>query len=237
MKIKIIFDNNVMDDRFRAGWGLSVLVDEKVLFDTGEDAESLLYNMKEMGVKLDELDAVVISHDHWDHTGGLREVLKRRKGIKVYACPGFSEEFKKSVRELGGDLIEPCDFVEIRRSVYVTGVIRGDYKTQPIEEQALAVKTPKGITVVTGCAHPGVVMIVEKVKEEFAEEKVYCVFGGFHLKDKRKDEIDAVVRKLEALGVENVGPAHCSGAGAANIFRKKFKTNYIPIAAGKIFEV
>ena len=237
MKIKILFDNNVVNNRFHTGWGLSVLVDGRILFDTGEDEKSLLHNMKEMGARLDELEAVAISHDHWDHTGGLWEVLKRRKGIIVYACPSFSEEFKKNVRDLGGNLTEPADFTEIRKNIFVTGAIRGEYKMQRIEEQALAVKTSESITVITGCAHPGIVRIVEKVKEKFAKERLYCVLGGFHLKDKQKGEINTVIRKLEALGVKNVGPAHCSGEEAANIFKEKFGVHYIPIAVGKVFEV
>ncbi|MGD2278944.1 MAG: hypothetical protein PVH45_02470 [Candidatus Omnitrophota bacterium] len=68
----------------------------------------------------------------------------------------------------------------------MTGAIRGDYKMQPIEEQALAVKTSKGVTVITGCAHPGVVRIVEEVKGRFAGEKLYCVFGGFPSKRQAK---------------------------------------------------
>jgi 7,8-dihydropterin-6-yl-methyl-4-(beta-D-ribofuranosyl)aminobenzene 5'-phosphate synthase len=237
MDIEILYDNRTDKKTIAKGWGFSCLVDNRILFDTGEDGKSLLSNMKEMGVRLDELEQVVISHDHWDHTGGLWEILKMKKGLKVYVCNGFSEEFKKKAIDLGGRLIEPDDFSEITKNIYVTGPIRGEYKTQLIEEQALAVKTPRGVTVATGCAHPGIVRIVEKVKEEFSQERLYCVFGGFHLKDRQEKDINTIIGQLEALGVKKFGPAHCSGETAISMFKERFGDNYIKMAAGKAFEV
>jgi 7,8-dihydropterin-6-yl-methyl-4-(beta-D-ribofuranosyl)aminobenzene 5'-phosphate synthase len=237
MNIKILYDNYTERETILKGWGFSCLVGNKILFDTGESGESLSHNIREMGVILDQVKAVVISHDHWDHTGGLWEILKRKKGIKVYVCPGFSEEFKNKVRDLSGRLIECDNFIEIIGNIYVTGAILGKYKGLPIEEQGLAVKTARGITVVAGCAHPGIVKIVKKIKEEFLKEKLYSVFGGFHLKDKQREEIAEVIKELKELGVENVGPTHCTGEEAKNIFREEFEKNYIEIAAGKVFEV
>ncbi len=84
-----------------SGHGFSCLLDGKILFDTGDAAESLLDNMKKLMVSIDDIEAVVISHDHWDHTGGLWEILKDRKGIKVYVLDSFSEELKKAVEDAG----------------------------------------------------------------------------------------------------------------------------------------
>jgi 7,8-dihydropterin-6-yl-methyl-4-(beta-D-ribofuranosyl)aminobenzene 5'-phosphate synthase len=237
INLKILFDSNAEQKNILTGWGFSCLVDNCILFDAGADEKSLLHNMKNMGVRLDELEAVVISHEHLDHTGALWGVLKMRAGIKVYACPGFSEEFKKKVRNLGGELIESDTFVGIRKNIYVTEAIQGDYKMQLIEEQALVVKTKKGITVITGCAHPGIVKIVKKAQETFPKEKIYCVLGGFHLKGKRKEEINTVIMQLKNLGVEKIGPTHCSGEKAMNFFKEEFGGNYITVAAGKVFEV
>jgi 7,8-dihydropterin-6-yl-methyl-4-(beta-D-ribofuranosyl)aminobenzene 5'-phosphate synthase len=235
--IKIIYDNRTIESNIIAGWGFSCLVDNSILFDTGEEGDSLLRNMKTMGVSPDGLEAVVISHDHWDHTGGLGDVLTAKKGLKVYICPGFSEEFKKNVEQLGGTLIERSDFDEIKKDIYTTGTILGEYKALPIEEQALTVKSYRGITVITGCAHPGIVKMMEKVKERFPGEKLYCVFGGFHLKNSGEEEVNTVMEKLQALGVGKFGPAHCSGDKAIGMFRERFGSDHITIAAGKVFEV
>ena len=237
MNIKILFDKNAAEKNILAGWGFSCLVDNSVLFDTGEDGESLLHNMKAMKASVSRLEDIVISHDHWDHTGGLEEILRKREGIKVYGCPGFSREFKERVKDLGEQMVEVKNFLEIRKNIFTTGTIQGKHKGQNIEEQALVIKTPKGITIVTGCAHPGIVNIAEKVKNRFPGEKLYCIFGGFHLKDKQKEEIIEVVEELKKMGVERTGPAHCTGEAAENIFREKFKEGFITIAAGKAFEV
>jgi 7,8-dihydropterin-6-yl-methyl-4-(beta-D-ribofuranosyl)aminobenzene 5'-phosphate synthase len=237
VNIKILFDNNTAEKDILSGWGFSCLVDNNVLFDTGEDGESLLHNMRAMEISVSQLEDVVISHDHWDHTGGLEEILAKKEGIKVYGCPGFSEEFKEKVKDLRGQLIELKGFVEIRKDMFATGAMQGTHKGQNIKEQALTVKTPKGITIVTGCAHPGIVKITEEVKERFPGEKLYCVVGGFHLKDKMEEDIVKVVARLQELGVKKIGPAHCAGEKAAAIFKKSFGENFIEIAAGKECEV
>ncbi|MGB2601719.1 MAG: MBL fold metallo-hydrolase [Candidatus Omnitrophota bacterium] len=237
MEIKILYDNRTARSNILAGWGFSCLVDNSILFDTGEDRESLLHNMKAMGASVSRLENIVISHDHWDHTGGLEGILRGRDGIKIYGCPGFSEEFKGKVKDLNGRLIELRDFVEIRKDIFATGAIQGTHKGQNIEEQALVLKTQKGITIVTGCAHPGIVKITEKVKERFSNENLYCVIGGFHLKGTREEYIVKVVARLQELGVEKIGPTHCTGEEAVKIFRKSFGKNFIIIAAGKECEV
>jgi 7,8-dihydropterin-6-yl-methyl-4-(beta-D-ribofuranosyl)aminobenzene 5'-phosphate synthase len=237
MNIKIIFDNDTVTKDILAGWGFSCSVDDRILFDTGEDEGSLLHNMKAMGVSVSRLEGVVISHDHWDHTGGLREILREKRGIKVYGCPGFSEGFRQKVEDLGGQLILSRGFSEIRKNIFLTGPIRGIHKEQAIEEQALVIDTTKGITVVTGCAHPGIVKIAEEIKERFPGKKLYCVLGGFHLKDQNEGDVVKVVARMQEMGVRKIGPAHCTGREAVDVFRKSFGNNFIPVAAGEQLEV
>ncbi|MBD3426848.1 MAG: MBL fold metallo-hydrolase [Candidatus Omnitrophica bacterium] len=237
MKIKVLYDNTAADERYDSGWGFSCLVDGRVLFDTGEDGESLLKNMKLMAEEPEDIEAIVISHDHWDHTGGLPEILTRNKGLRTYVCPGFSRSFKRKVNQMGGSLMETEGLTEIKEDIFTTGPIQGEYKMRGIEEQALALKTGNGITVITGCAHPGIVRIVEEVKKKFPGEGLYCVFGGFHLKDKGKDELNTVADELERLGMNKYGPAHCSGGEAKGVFRDRFGDDFIRIASGKTVEV
>ena len=232
MEVKIVFDNEVMNDKFMAGWGFSCLVDKRILFDTGEKAEYLFNNMANMDIDVSCIEKVVISHDHWDHTGGLWELLKKRKGIKVYACPGFSAKFKDKVKELQGELRQIDKLAEVGKDIFVTGEISGVYKGAYMPEQALVIKTEKGITIITGCSHPGIVKIVTKVKEQFPGEEIYLVFGGFHLMEKDKREIRVIADRLKEMGVQKVGPTHCTGYEAQQIFKEKDGDNFISVKAG-----
>ena len=128
MKVKILFDKNTNNKKLHAGWGVSFLIDKKVLFDTGENGSRLMENIRNLKVNIDTIEAVVISHDHWDHTGGLWELLKKKKGLSVYACPHFSREFKDKVKALHGTLVELEKFGEISRNIFSTGEIPGVYK-------------------------------------------------------------------------------------------------------------
>lgn len=237
MEIKIIFDNYNLNSGFIPGWGFSCLVDGTILFDTGENAEYLFSNMKNLNVDIPNIEAVVISHDHWDHTGGLYDLLKKRKGLKVYGCPNFSKKFKEEVKTLKGNLILADKLTMIKDDIFITGEIEGEYNGVFLPEQGLFIKRENGITVISGCAHPGIIKIIKNIKENFPKNKIKFVFGGFHLMDKDTREIGLTVEKFKELGVEKVGPTHCSGSEAQTIFRKSYKDKYIQIAAGKTLNI
>ncbi|MBU0693581.1 MAG: MBL fold metallo-hydrolase [Candidatus Omnitrophica bacterium] len=237
MRIKIIFDKDTKGKKLHVGWGTSFLIDDKVLFDTGEKEEWLIDNIERLKVDIDKIEAVVISHQHWDHTNGLWELLKRRKGLKVYVCPHFTQEFTDKVESFGGRLMENMEFCKLSKNIYVTGEIVGKYKQKYIFEQAAVVKTEKGITVITGCAHPGIIKILDRVREKFPKEKFYLVFGGFHLMDRDKREVKIIVEKFKEMGIEKAGPTHCTDYDARMIFKAEYKSNYMKIKVGQIFQI
>ena len=231
MKAIIIYDNTAIQG-FQSRWGFACLVDQRILFDTGEKSASLFYNMDQLNVDVDKIEAVVISHDHWDHTGGLWHLLKKRKGLTVYVCPGFSEGFKERVIELEGTLIRYDTFQEIDANISVTGEIPGEYKGSSMPVQALMVKPERGITVITGCSHPGIVIMIQKVKEILPKQRISTVFGGFHLMDKNNKTIESIVVSLKDMGVENVGPTHCTGQEAQRIYKESYRDHFLTITAG-----
>lgn len=237
MEAVIIYDNSACKENVRSGWGFSCLVGRRVLFDTGESSESLFHNMDQLNVDISKIEAVVISHDHWDHTGGLSALLKNRKGLPVYSCPGFGPSFKKRVRQSGGRLFEAEMYRRVDNDIFVTGEMKGEYRGADIPEQALIVKTGGKIAVITGCSHPGIVTMIERVKSIFPGAEISLVFGGFHLKDKDPKAVYAIVSSMKELGVERVAPAHCTGDEAKAIFKEEYGGNFVSIQAGKIFEI
>ena len=237
MRVKILFDQNTENKKLHTGWGVSFLIDDKILFDTGEKGSWLIKNMDILSVNIDKIEAVVISHDHWDHHGGLWELLKKRKGIMVYACPNFSAEFKDKVKKLKGILKEAKNITKISKDIFITGEIAGEYKGEYMPEQAIAIKTEKGTSVITGCAHPGIVKIVEKVKSAFKDCHIYSVIGGFHLMDKDTRIVELIADKLKVMNIQKTGPTHCSGKIAQDLFKKIYGPDFIEIKVGKTLDV
>jgi len=157
--ITIIYDNTEFDNRLSSAWGFSALVEShghSLLFDTGGDGQILLENMRLLGIDTMEIDSVVLSHAHDDHTGGLNALLDT--GIKpvVYLLESFPPTFKRQV-EKHTQVQEISAGQSIAEGVWTTGEMGA-----AIPEQALIIQTEYGSVVITGCAHPGIVAIVEQ---------------------------------------------------------------------------
>jgi 7,8-dihydropterin-6-yl-methyl-4-(beta-D-ribofuranosyl)aminobenzene 5'-phosphate synthase len=236
MQIRILFDKASLDKSLYTGWGISFLIDNQILFDTGENGEWLINNLQRMRVDINRIQAIAISHDHWDHTGGLWEILKRRQ-LKVYGCPNFSAEFKSRVKHAGSEFSGLQKLTKVSEGIFLSGEILGSYAGADIAEQAVIIKTEKGVSVLTGCSHPGVIKILERVKIEFPEEKLYTVAGGFHLLEQGRKMAGIVVEQFKKMQVSKAGPTHCSGPEAEKIFKAEYNEDFIPVKVGQTIEV
>ncbi|HOK57102.1 MAG TPA: MBL fold metallo-hydrolase [bacterium] len=237
MEIKVIFDKDTDEKFLQTGWGVSFLIEEKILFDTGEKGEWLINNFKKLKVDINKIEKVVISHEHWDHTGGLWDLLKIKKGIEVYGCKGFSEKFKENVKKEGGNFIEIEKLIEFEEKIFTTGEIEGYYKGKKIVEQSLIVKGKNDISVLTGCAHPGILKIIDYIRDFFPDESIYAVIGGFHLIEEEKRIVEIIVEEFKKRNIKKVGPTHCTGVLGIELFRERFKENFLEIKVGQKIEV
>jgi len=229
-----VYDNYQFNPNLKTGWGFSCLVkfqDKNILFDTGADGATLLYNMDKLGIDVADVDVIVLSHIHEDHTGGLVEILKRNFKGKVIIPVSFPESFKEKIEAYKVELVKVERWKGISEGIYSSGEL-GD----GIKEQSLVVKTTKGLVIITGCAHPGVVNIVKRIKEEL-KEKVYLVIGGFHLSGASDYELLNIIGDFKELGVEKAAPCHCSGDKCRELFENEYKENYIENGVGKVISL
>jgi 7,8-dihydropterin-6-yl-methyl-4-(beta-D-ribofuranosyl)aminobenzene 5'-phosphate synthase len=232
--ITILYDNYPYEQGLKTDWGFSCIIkgtEKTILFDAGTRSDILFHNIQALGVNPKGVELVALSHAHGDHTGGLFEFLKENHEVSVYVPASFPGAFKKSVENSGAKVISVEESVEICNKVHLTGEMVG-----PANEQALILDTSKGLIVITGCAHPGIVGMIRKAKE-VVNKNIYLVFGGFHLVNKSDAELKEIISQFRELGVQKVGATHCTGDRAIELFKQAYKENFIRMGAGKVIQI
>jgi 7,8-dihydropterin-6-yl-methyl-4-(beta-D-ribofuranosyl)aminobenzene 5'-phosphate synthase len=228
VRITVVYDNNPYDARLATAWGFACLVQTRtatVLFDTGGDGSILLGNLEILGLDPLRIDAVVLSHAHGDHTGGLAALLDTGVRPTVYLPAAFPSSFKNGVRRLT-KLVEVSGPLEILPGIHVSGCVGTG-----IVEQALVVETGEGLLVVTGCAHPGIDTMVWRCRR-ILDGPVALLVGGFHLGAASAPRIASLIEELLRLEVRSVAPCHCTGDLARSMFQQAFGPAYAAAGAG-----
>ena len=231
LSITIIYDNNPFKTELLTGWGYSCLirgVEKTILFDTGGDGAVLLANMKKLAIDPGEIDIVVLSHIHGDHVGGVERFLAMNRTVTVYLPQSFPEKLKDKLKSSGIEIREVHGPTMICENVYSTGELG-----TLIKEQSLIVQTARGISVITGCAHPGIVEIINEAKNLIHDDEVLLTMGGFHFHNKSRKELKKIAATFKHLGVRHVGLCHCSGELARQIFEEEYREYFIKVGVGK----
>ena len=232
--LTVLYDNYPFADGCATGWGFSALIEgvgRTILFDAGADAAVFQRNVDALKVDLARVDSVFVSHDHTDHTGGLTVALRKKAGVSVYVAAFAQPEFKSSVGTQGGRVVSVTNSQAIAPGLLSTGDLG-----EGIHEHALILDTSRGLIVVTGCAHPGIVSILEKARE-VGKKDVWMVLGGFHLGQAPAAAVEQIVGRFKALGVQRVGATHCTGDAAIEMFRTAFGRDFVELGVGRTIDL
>ena len=218
MKLTVVYDNNAIDG-FLSGWGFSCLIetgDNKILFDTGWDSHVLLHNLEMLGVSPETIEKVVLSHQHWDHIGGLANMLKFNPNLVVYVPDSFSKNLKNEI-SARAKLVDISQPDEIHPGIYTTGEIG-----EKIKEQSLVIDSGAGLYVITGCTHPGLKDIL-KASSQFGE--VVGIIGGLH----GSEEFD-LLKNLTLIAA-----GHCTSN--KNKIEKLYSKSFMEIGSGVCIQI
>ena len=279
------------DSLFWASFGISFLLhikvqegEKRILFDTATDAEPVLHNMALFGIRPQDIDAIVLSHSHFDHTGGLAGIVQEigKKEIPIIAHPNIfvvsvmpepymephrsriylnvnlsGENSKENIERLGGSWYLVDDPIRLMPGVMTTGEIKKaekvDYEKEPNiplldleqgklkpstirDEMSLAVNTAKGLVVITGCSHPGIVSTVRKCMKLTGIKKVAGIVGGFHLVHASSKAIDQTIGDLKTMNAQEIYSGHCTGFEAEYRFRKMFGHAFKRLHSGMVID-
>ncbi|MEZ5336420.1 MAG: MBL fold metallo-hydrolase [Methanolobus sp.] len=253
MKLTVLIDNNTLIDRYLLGEpGVSYFIeadDKKILFDTGY-SDAFIRNAQKMNINLLDVDHIVLSHAHLDHTWGLDPFIRlyteaqiegmEHSESELIAHPLiFNSRTYSGLQEIGtllsADKISRIFRLQlsseplwITDNVVFLGQIprRFDFEFDSLESKiiideeevddnilddtALAIKTEKGLVIVTGCSHSGICNIIEYAKEVCSEEKIVDIIGGFHLLSPPEKKMKGTVDYFRQLSLKEVHACHCT---------------------------
>jgi 7,8-dihydropterin-6-yl-methyl-4-(beta-D-ribofuranosyl)aminobenzene 5'-phosphate synthase len=265
LRITTLGENTAGMDGFVGEWGLSILVEtdsSKILLDTGPGA-STLHNAEVLGVDLSKVEKIVLSHGHYDHTGGLREVLRRmNKKIEIIAHPDIwqakyhsrkndPERFigipfrQEELLSLGARFTLTKESVKIADNIFTTGEVPmiTEYETidpglyvkkdsgfqpdQVMDDRAVIIKTEKGLVVILGCAHRGMINTLYHAREITGVKEIQAVIGGSHLIGASEERLWQSISALKELGVQKLGLCHCTDLPAISVLAQEFRERFI----------
>ncbi|NCD34294.1 MAG: MBL fold metallo-hydrolase [Spartobacteria bacterium] len=246
--------------------GLSFFIETEghaLLFDTGKSA-AFLSNASELGLDLSRTETILLSHGHYDHSGGLRHLIEKvTNRFDLLVSPGFFDPkygFNGLAYEFLGNNFDQaflsqhsvsCSYLEedVRQVVPHVWAIRNFPRRNAVEinnprfyvdrdgtmeiddfrdELAMVIETPKGLIVLLGCSHPGLLNMLDRVKSHF-QQPIHTIMGGTHLVEADTERLEATAAFLQAEQIHCLGVSHCTGpAGTARlkeIFGERFFYN------------
>ena len=265
----ILYDAFGNAENLKKDWGFSVLIEysgKKILFDTGNNAKIFAANVKAMHVDLKDLDFVVISHRHGDHTSGLNYLLQVNPRVKIYApAESFGvfgstlpKGLYKTVDTLPSNMryfngAEPEAFnsgspwpeanfvsvdsqIEVAPGIFLIPTVSNVKGTLELRELTLALNTPHGLVLVAGCSHPGVEEILGAASA--VNSHVHMLLGGLHLVKTPDAEIERLASALhDKWKIDRIAPGHCTGEPAFAKLKQVFGDSYLYAGLGSRVDI
>ena len=226
MEIKVLSDNTVYRDGIMAEHGLSFWLKydgQQYIIDTGQGLV-ITQNAERMGINLAQIEGVIISHSHDDHLGGLDKILALNPAVKVYGHPAIKKTYQQRIKERStgkkqvyGKPARIKNFIpaekplKIAAGLWLTGILPGEHNHKEARvENSLVCETGRGLVVLVGCSHAGIIKILNHIKS-LSNKPVLAAAGGFHLYKKEMGELREIAQDFAETGVKIIYPLHCSG--------------------------
>ncbi len=252
--------------------GLSIFMETdrgNYLLDTGQ-GKAVVNNALVLGIDLATIKGIILSHHHWDHTGGLGPVLDLKGPVDIYAHPDFFKESYSvsgnTVRYIGVPYPRPLleakgakfqfsdQFRQIEPGLWLTGEVprRTDYelgdgkqviksgdgyvKDDIRDDQSVVVETEKGLFIILGCCHAGIINTLSYIMEKMGPRHIYAVIGGTHLGPVGDVQRDKSIDALKAFDIERLGVSHCTGQKTASLLAAQFGERFFFCNVGTAVE-
>jgi len=238
VKITTVVDNDVWKKGLSSSWGLSfhveVLKDNKkhaILMDTSGSFEAFYKNALKLDINLTAIKGIFISHWHGDHCGALSQVLPSIKhSVPVYV-PSANSFGIREIKKADGKTVVCSQPTGIMEGVMSTGeMARG------ISEHSLIINVKdKGLVVLVGCSHPGIINILKRAQQVSGVDRVYAVMGGFHISGTNVGV--RVGEFLKELNIRIVSPCHCTSRDARGGIAKVVSEKYVKNGSGKTITI
>jgi len=238
VKIVTLVDNDVWRPGLKSSWGLSFYVEPLVdgrgyplLMDTSGSFPTLLHNASALNVDLSSVRAVFISHWHGDHCGSISHVLSLTHRPTPVYVPSASGYGIAEIERAGGIPIVCSRPMEVVEGVMSTGEI-----PIGISEHSMLINVRgKGLIILTGCSHPGVLNIVRRAQQVSGVHRIYGIMGGFHMSGFERGR--RLAETLLKMGVRLISPCHCTHTSARMGIKEVMGDRYVENGAGRVFQV
>ena len=255
--ITILVDNRA-DEGLRSEHGFSVWIEvagRRLLFDTGQ-GPALSCNAEQLGVDLRAAEILILSHGHYDHTGGVPLVVERAPAVQVYLHPAATgtryaiRDGKAALDSLSDGAVHGVTHpIEVAAGAGVTGPIprltdyedtggpffvdaEGSHRDPIMDDLALWIRTDRGLVVVVGCSHAGVINTLRHAQHLSREPRLHAVIGGFHLGAASGMRLERTMEALTDLAPDLIVPCHCTGDAAVHKLQQTFGARVVPGSAG-----